>query len=254
MIRAALVLLCLLAAGCATAPTPNPALPSTVKSAAELSPLGPCPASSWKPEAPPPTASAKVSMVLLAVGEWARFGRQVIVYSTDQPPRTEQLGIKERDAPQRINDYWAAVDHPERSGLDNVAWSAAFISWVIGSAGVSRDLFCPDQRHTIYVERLVDRARRPGAALIPRRPGERAPRVGDLICASRAGSGTTLDNLNRGAGHCDIVVEVKPGWAAAIGGNVGDSVSRSVFPLDGNGFLSPISGRPVFTVIENRLP
>ena len=32
------------------------------------------------------------------------------------------------------------------------------------------------------------------------------------------------------------------------------SVSRSVFPLDGNGFLSPISGRPVFTVIENRLP
>jgi hypothetical protein len=50
------------------------------------------------------------------------------------------------------------------------------------------------------------------------------------------------------------VVEVKPGWVAAIGGNVGDSVSRSVFPLDANGFLSPISGRPVFTVVENRLP
>ena len=40
----------------------------------------------------------------------------------------------------------------------------------------------------------------------------------------------TLDNLNRGAGHCDIVVEVKPGWVAAIGGNVADSVSRSVWP------------------------
>lgn len=251
--RPAFVLLCLLAAGCATAPPPKPA-PPAVKSAAELSPLGPCPASSWKPEAPPPTASAKVSMVLLAVGEWARFGRQVVIYSTDQPPRTEQLGIKERDAPQRINDYWAAVGHPELNGLDNVAWSAAFISWDIESAGVTRDLFCPDQRHTIYVERLVERAHRPGAALIPRRADERAPRVGDLICASRAGSGTTLDNLNRGAGHCDIVAEVKPGWAAAIGGNVADSVSRSVFPLDANGFLTPISGRPVFTVIENRLP
>jgi hypothetical protein len=193
-------------------------------------------------------------MVLLAVGEWARFGRQVVVYSSDQPPRSEQLGIKERDAPQRINDYWGAVGHPERSGLDDVAWSAAFISWDIESAGVTRDLFCPDQRHTIYVERLVERARRPGAGLIPRPPTERAPQVGDLICASRAGSGTTLDNLNRGAGHCDIVVEVKPGWAAAIGGNVADSVSRSVFPLDANGFLTPISGRPVFTVIENRLP
>jgi Uncharacterized protein conserved in bacteria (DUF2272) len=244
--RLAVLLLLLAAAACAPKPPPKTAEP--------LKPLGPCPASSWKPEAPPPTASAKTSMVLLAVSEWARYGRQVIVYSSDQPPRTEQLGVKEREAPQRIADYWAAVSHPERSGLDDVPWSAAFISWVIQSAGVPRDLFCPDQRHTIYVERLVERARRPGAVLIPRRPAERGPQVGDLICASRAGSGTTLDNLNRGAGHCDIVVEVKPGFAAAIGGNVGDSVTRSVFPLDANGFLSPISGRPVFTVIENRLP
>ncbi|HEY6715411.1 MAG TPA: DUF2272 domain-containing protein, partial [Reyranella sp.] len=178
----------------------------------------------------------------------------LIIYSADAAPRTEQLGVKEREAPQRIQDYWASVGHPERSGLDDVPWSAAFISWDIQSAGVPRDLFCPDQTHTIYVERLVERARRPGAAFIPRRPDERAPQVGDLICSSRNGSGTTLDNLNRGAGHCDLVVEVRPGALAAIGGNVGDSVSRSVFPLDANGFLSPISARPYFTVIENTLP
>src|SRR5215212_10635194 len=244
-------LLILLALG---ACAPQTALAPAPKQAKDLPPLGPCPPSSWRPEAPPPTASAKTSMVLLAVGEWARFGRQVTIYSTTAPPRTEQQGVKERDAPERIHDYWASVGHPERSGLDNVVWSAAFVSWDIASAGVPRDLFCPDQRHTIYVERMVERARRPGAAFIAYRPSERAPQVGDLICASRAGSGTTLDNLNRGAAHCDIVVEVKPGWAAAIGGNVADSVSRSVFPLDGNGFLSPISGRPVFAVIENRLP
>ncbi|MFO1159650.1 MAG: DUF2272 domain-containing protein [Reyranellaceae bacterium] len=246
VVSALLALLALSA--CASPPKPN------VKSAADLPPLGPCPASSWKPEAPPPTASARESMVLLAVGEWARYGRQVIVYAADAPPRTSQLGIKERDAPERIQDYWASVGYPERSGLDDVAWSAAFISWDIQSAGVPREMFCPNQRHTIYVERLVLRARQPDAALIPRPPNERAPQVGDLICASRAGSGTTLDNLNRGAGHCDLVVEILPGAVAAIGGNVGDSVTRSVFPLDGNGFLSPISGRPVFTVIENRLP
>ena len=40
----------------------------------------------------------------------------------------------------------------------------------------------------------------------------------------------------------------------AIGGNVADSVTRSVFPLDESGFLPPISGRRFFTVIENRLP
>ena len=237
-----------LVAACAQAPASKP-----VVQAKDLAPLGPCPPSSWKPEAPPPTASAKTSMVLLAVGEWARFGRQVTIYSVDRPPRTEQLGVKERDAPQRIADYWAAVDK-SLSGLNDVPWSAAFISWDIESAGVSRDLFCPDQRHTIYVERMVERAKKPGAVFIPHAPGGYAPRVGDLICAAREGSGTTLQNLNRGAGHCDIVVEVRPGEVDAIGGNVGDSVTRSVFPLDGAGFLSPISVRPVCAVIENRLP
>lgn len=244
--RHAFLLFLLLAVGCTQAPAP--------KQAKDLAPLGACPPSSWKPEAPPPTASAKTSMVLLAVGEWARFGRQITFYSSNAPPRTEQLGVKERDAPERIADYWASVDKPGRSGLTDIPWSAAFISWDIESAGVPRDLFCPDQRHTIYVERMVMRAARPGAVFIPRRPNERAPEVGDLICASRNGSGTTLDNLNRGTGHCDIVVEIRPREIHVIGGNVGDSVTRSVFPLDESGFLSPISARPVFTVIENRLP
>ncbi|TAJ39705.1 MAG: DUF2272 domain-containing protein [Reyranella sp.] len=241
------LLLFLTVAACAAQPT-------VTKQAKDLAPLGPCPPSSWKPEAPPPTASAKTSMVLLAVGEWARFGRQVTIYSADAPPRTEQLGVQERDAPERIADYWRAVDKPNRTGLDDIPWSAAFISWDIESAGVPRSLFCPSQTHTIYVERMVERARQPNAVFIPQPPQARAPQVGDLICASRNGGGTTLDNLNRGAGHCDIVVEVRPGEVDAIGGNVGDSVTRSVFPLDESGFLSPISARPVFTVIENRLP
>lgn len=238
----------LLAAACTEAPRTKP-----VVQAKDLVPLGPCPPSSWRPEAPPPTASAKTSMVLLAVGEWGRFGKQVIIYSATGKPRTEQLGIKEREAPQRIADYWAAVDK-SLSGLNDVPWSAAFISWDIESAGVPRDLFCPDQRHTIYVERIAERAKRPGAVFIPHAPDRYAPKVGDLVCASREGSGTTLQNLNRGEGHCDIVVEVRPGSIAAIGGNVGDSVTRSVFPLDERGFLSPLSGRPFFAVIENRLP
>jgi len=242
------ILLLVLAAACTQAPASKP-----IVQAKDLQPLGPCRAAPWKPEAPPPTASAKTSMVLLAVGEWGRFGKQIITYSDNAPAKTEQLGIKERDAPQRIADYWASVGN-KLSGLNDVPWSAAFISWDIESAGVPRDLFCPDPRHTIYVERMVERAKSPGAAFIPHPPAERAPQVGDLICASREGSGTTLQNLNRGAGHCDIVVDVRPGQVFAIGGNVGDSVTRSVFPLDGNGFLSPLSGRPFFAVIENRLP
>jgi hypothetical protein len=247
MRRLVTLFLLLSAAACALTPPP--------KTATSLKPLGPCPASSWTPEAPPPTASAKTSMVLLAVGEWARFGRQTISFVEPGSPQLKQLGVQERDAPERINDYWKSVDRPSLSGLDTeVPWSAAFISWDIESAGVPRDLFCPDARHTIYVERMVLRARQPSAAFVPHHLSDYVPKVGDLICASRAGGGTTLENLDRGPGHCDIVVEVRPGEVHAIGGNVRDSVSRSVFPLDANGFLSPISGRTFFTVIENRLP
>jgi hypothetical protein len=248
MSRLSMMLALLALAGCAPAPPPPP------KVAAPLKPLGPCPALAWKPEAPPPTASAKVSMVLLAVQEWARYGRQTIVYPRTGAARTEQLGVKEKDAPERINAYWQSVGKPSLSGLDDVPWSAAFISWDIESAGVSRDRFCPDARHTIYVERMVERARRPGAAFIPRHLNERAPQVGDLICAARDDGKTTLEDLDRGPGHCDIVVEVRPGEVHAIGGNVDDSVTRSVFPLDASGFLSPISARRFFTVVENRLP
>lgn len=244
MRNVALIFLLLLGA-CATTPPVPPV---------ELKPLGECPATSWKPEAPPPTASAKTSMVLLAVAEWFRYGRQTIDFRQAKP-HTEIDGVKERQAPERINDYWKSVNRPNLTGLDSeFPWSAAFISWDIASAGVSRDLFCPNSRHTIYVERMAMRAKEPGAAFIPHHLNEYAPQVGDLVCASRANGGTTLENLNRGPGHCDIVVELRPHEVHAIGGNVGDSVTRSVFPLDDRGFLSAISARTFFAVIENRLP
>ena len=197
-------------------------------------------------------------MVLLAVAEWFRFGSQTIDFSNDGgKPQIERRGVQEGDAfaSKRVHDYWRSVGRAKLSGVNHeVPWSAAFISWDIESAGVPRDQFCPDARHTVYIERMVERARRPGAGFVPRRLDERKPEVGDLICASRDGGRTTLDNLDRGPGHCDIVVEVRPREVQAIGGNVDDSVSRSVFPLDESGFLSPISARTFFTVIENRLP
>ena len=69
------LLMLLLAAACAPRPAPQTA----------LKPLGPCPASSWKPEAPPPSASPRTSMVLLAVQEWARYGRQTTSYPATAP-------------------------------------------------------------------------------------------------------------------------------------------------------------------------
>jgi len=71
----------------------------------------PCPASSWTPRR---RRDSEPQDIDGAAGgrEWARYGRQVITYSAEARPRTEQLGVKEREAPQRIQDYWASVGHP----------------------------------------------------------------------------------------------------------------------------------------------
>jgi len=161
-----------------------------------------------------------------------------------RPARTEQLGVQERDAPERINDYWKSVDRPNLSGLDTeVPWSAAFISWHRERRRVARPLLPRRPPH--------DLCRAPGAALAPAGRGlHSAPsariraRVGDLILRLARRRRHDAGNLDRGPGHCDIVVEVRPGEVHAIGGNVRDSVSRSVFSLDANGFCRPYPAEP----------
>src|SRR5260370_36453783 len=121
--RRIILVLALLATACAPAPKP------AVKSAAELPPLGPCPVSSWKPEAPPPTASAKTSMVLLAGGEWAHYGREGVIYSADAPAPPGQLRVKGRQAPPRIPDYSACAGPPALRRVGDLPWSATSVSW-----------------------------------------------------------------------------------------------------------------------------
>ena len=225
------------------------------KQAKDLAPLGPCPR--LVVEARGAAADGQRQDLDGAAGgqEWARFGRQIdhlfgrcaAAHRAARRPGARRAGAHP--------DYWASVDKPDRSGLNDVPWSAAFISWDIESAGVPRDLFCPDQRHTIYVERMVERASRPGAAFIPHRLDERAPQVGDLHLRvarrQRHDPGKPqprrrpLRHRGRGPAGRSRTPSAAT-WA--------NSVTRSVFPLDDSGFLSPISGRPFFTVIENRLP
>ena len=77
-------------------------------------------------------------MILLAVQEWERFGRQTIDYRSGEA-HIEHQGVQEREASERVRDFWKSVDRPNLTGLDTeVPWSAAFISWDIASAGVPR--------------------------------------------------------------------------------------------------------------------
>ena len=233
--RRAILVLVLLAAACTSAPEPT-----AQERGAGLPPLGPCPASSWKPEAPPPTASAKTSMVLLAVRRMGAlrpaghhlFGRCAAAHRAARRPGARRAAAHPRLLGERRQ---ARTQRPRRRAVVGGVHLVGHRE----RRRAARSLL-PRASPTRSMSSAWSSApRRPGAAFIPRRPSERAPQVGDLICASRDGGGTTLDNLNRGAGHCDIVVEVRPGEVHAIGGNVGDSVTRSVFPLDATGFCRP---------------
>jgi Uncharacterized protein conserved in bacteria (DUF2272)/D-alanyl-D-alanine carboxypeptidase len=167
--------------------------------------------------------------VTIATREWDRWGRG---------------SIKESDPKMRavLEDYWftgTGSKRTEPSWWSAVPWSAAFISWVMKKAGAGSD-FKYSASHSEYtVAAKANRMVGNNNLFKAYRITERAPRVGDLICQSRAGSGATYDNIKVGMStHCDIVTAVEPNRLTAIGGNLSDSVSRDYVQTDANGYIT----------------
>jgi hypothetical protein len=202
-------------------------------------------------------------ILALARSEWHYFGSQTVVYREDEES-IPHVGIwEDDDEPHvlRVNGYWRAVDKPGLSGSDcQQPWSAAFISWVMKTAGVPETLFPRASAHWIYLSKIIRDADRPYAAFVPRSILGYSPRPGDLICANREHyslpsitqpwDSYLLENAKL---HCDIVVERNGKVLEAIGGNVRNSVSKSILTLDADGHLRPTRQRPWFLVLENRL-
>ena len=101
-------------------------------------------------------------------------------------------------------------------------WSAVFVSYVMRTAGAG-PAFAYSAAHQTYIRaarrnRLSEHTANPFWAF---RATEVVPQVGDLVCASRSGSGATYDNIGDSqlrATHCDVVTEVQPGRIRVIGG------------------------------------
>lgn len=255
------LLLALLPAACATPPpVPSPPLPY------------------------PP--SVRERMLHIALAEWADWGRIVVEADAPRRDRTPP-GLPGPESAlanfPRVLAYWravaegvgpiarnralyaAALAQPDLPvGLwQEPAWSAAFISFVMRTAGVDRREFPPSAAHAFYLDALLaDAARFPATApFLPHEWTEYAPEVGDLICADR--STHPLRDWRERLGeagqfrpmHCDIVVAVVPGAVEAVGGNVADAVTLSRFPTDVAGRLlaRPADGPTWFAVLENRL-
>ena len=125
--------------------------------------------------------------------------------------------------------------------VDN-AWSATFISWVMGRAGLPG--FRASANHIDYVRAAYQRADSNAYQYLD--PTHAVPATGDLLCYVRGaqhafGYAGLMGVVERGDGlnmHCEIVVAANPGsdsTAYLIGGNVQQGVTMRLLPLNRNG-------------------
>ncbi len=196
--------------------------------------------------------------------EWTRFGRSTIVYGGHGNGYVNRSGVTERNEPlaSKIGDYWGACGRPDWNGrTSSKPWSGAFVTWVMSRSGVSAAEFPRDGRHGGYLAALYDRERRGGRApFVLHAPSEYSPRPGDLVCTGTAGPTwrnadprTARRRIDTTASHCDVVTDVRGGYAHAIGGNVKNSVTMSLYPVTSRGRLAPVSGKTWMMVVEKRI-
>jgi len=208
-------------------------------------------------EQPPANRTAYV-----AWEEWSRFGRSTVVYGGSANGYTNRNGVTERSEPlaSRVGDYWGSCGHPEWNGRTNGRpWSGAFVAWVMSRSGVSAAQFPRVGRHGAYLAALFDHERAGSTAFLLHAPNEYAPKAGDLVCTGTSGMSwrysdwrTARRSIDTTANHCDVVTAARGGYVQAIGGNVKDSVTMSLYPADRYGRLLASSGHPWMLVVENR--
>lgn len=191
--------------------------------------------------------------------EWTRFGRSTVVYGGRAGGYVNRSGVSEHNEPlaSKIGDYWQSCGQPN-SGRP---WSGAFVAWAMSRSGVPASAFPRDGRHGGYLATLYDREHQGGrAAFALHAPNEYAPRAGDLVCTGTAGSTwryadsrTARRRIDSTANHCDVVTDVRGGYVQAIGGNVKDSVTMSLYPVDSRGRLAPVPGKTWMMVVEKKV-
>lgn len=245
-----------------------------------------CAAAPQVAQIPPPLSYppiARERMLRLATAEWRDWG--CVTAGLPGPaftPCEPMAGAAPESAPQnfpRILAYWRSVPQSADAIRANRAiyasalrgegggnlwaepfWSAAFISWVIGAAGVDAPEFAPDASHSRYLDHLdtLAEAHPTLAPFLPRDPAVYAPQPGDIVCrdrSRRALASWAERTAERGQFrpmHCDIVITAAPGVVEAVGGNVSDTVALARWATDGEGRLLP-DPRPFLVIMENRL-
>ncbi|MBV8133956.1 MAG: DUF2272 domain-containing protein [Alphaproteobacteria bacterium] len=252
-LRGLALLAAVLLAGCPAPPEevlpPGPAPGVTTSLNAHVPPFARWPYQPFSREA----------AVQIALREWRAFGQQVVFPNTELPVDEE----RQEGMWQRVGEYWwLGLDprwtsqawtgiHNENGQVfpesqdGNYAWSAAFISYVMRMAGAGNG-FPYTETHSDYINaaRRHEMGEEPNIVLTTERMEVYAPQRGDLICYWRGRRPITYDDLPAGrfGGHCDIVVEIKPGELEVIGGNVDNAVAMKHIPATSDGHLAGPDG------------
>jgi hypothetical protein len=187
----------------------------------------------------------------IANDEWIFFQQQTI----DIDGRPVRRGMRETDAGfwQRVGVYWQEGVNRGLTGRNtDFPWSAAFISYVMRTAGAGNK-FKYSAQHSTYITWAIRNRKRnlTDQSFWGFRLEERAPVPGDLVCYPRQ-AGVGYDTTSSYKSHCDIVVAVRPNQIDVIGGNVGNSVTLKTLETDAAGNLVDDHNN-WFAVIQNKL-
>jgi len=193
----------------------------------------------------------KKNIVKNANAEWERFGMD----TSGKDGKKIREGAKEYDNGfwQRVGDYWKQALGENYTGKDrDVAWSSAFISWVMAKSGEPLGIpFKKSSAHATYIREYVKNRKegRLKAPFVAYKIHEKPAEVGDLVCYSRENSSDLYDRTSNYKSHCDIVVKKRKGEIEVIGGNVGQSVSKKILSTDSLGRVN--AGGKWFAIIKN---
>ncbi len=194
-------------------------------------------------------AAVLLLLLLIHLGKQAKK-RKFVNLALDEY-KAWNAGATKETAPemrQELTKYWTAANAPDYGY--GAAWSAAFISYLFKEGGAGTR-FPYASSHSTYIRQAVKNrlAGIKSGTIIGYKPSEYKPKVGDLICKPRQ-SGVTYETDHAYDSHCDLVVDIKAGQAITIGGNVSNSVTKTIYPLNAAGYVSNPS---VHAVLENAI-
>jgi hypothetical protein len=216
-----------------------------------------------------------------AIQEWQQFNDPPIVFISDPEPNNHPEPPLEYGKCETVDRYWRTLEVPPEGSFCKLVktktkaetdwtetvwnkhpWSGAFISYIMQKSGAGNQ-FKYSIRHADYIVDAVENRNSQnypfrGYPIDWIRPG-----IGDLICAPRKsdqGDFTWMKyqdilRVKDFPSHCDVVVAKNGNQLEVIGGNVGDSVAKTIVSLDANGHIkiTEPSFRPWFVVIKNTL-